>query len=701
MKKKTWKQIKHHTKIWREVALPGALLIALVVLIRLTGLLQSQEWDVFDTFMRLRLPVTPEPRVVMVGIDEADLKRIGGYPVSDAELAKALGILQQYSPRVIGVDLFRDLPIGAGHDLLQEEFKAHANIIGAEVALNQDELLNIGPPPELPSERIGFADVIVDQDGKIRRTLLASRDWHGELKYSLGLKMAQAYLDGQGIPFRQGTVNQNPQRSQTTQVINQSTSPTSPKSTDPIYFGTTKIPRFLSNSGGYIRADAYGYQTLLNFCTSHIPFRILSFSDILDQRFEPSWIRDRAVLIGMTAASTKDLFLTSAVKSTQVSSALRSEVSSNQLIYGVEIIAHTTGQIIRAVLDQRVPVRVWPDMAEYLWIVGWGLLGVTLGLIIQSPWRSLFSISVASIALIGLSYVLMLGYWWIPIVPTFFALVGAGLTTTFFDRDLKFEIEQRRQTIERTYEAVHNGPLQHLAAMLRNTPNLANSPDNLHVSLTSLNEELRNIYESMRRELLTNGDGFHLEGNLVLDLDAPITELLSQVYEHTLARKLPGFETLKTCVTSNFKPLKSCPLTVDQKRGLCRFLEEALCNVGKHSVNTQRLDVICVQRDGWYSLRIIDNGIGPQNSASFMTYSASQRHTSLFINRGQGTQQAIALARQLRGQFRRIANSPQGVLCELIWPVSVKWQGWMWNVIPWLPKQRQVRRSAWFRRSVR
>ena len=673
MRSRIWKQLKHHSKYWREVVLPGAAIVALVVVVRLLGVLQTQEWETFDTFMRMRPPVVPEPRVVMVGIDEADLKQIGGYPVSDLTLTKAIDILESYSPRVIGLDLFRDLPVQPGHELLQERFRTYDNILGAEVALNQEELLNIAPPPDLPPERVGFVDVIVDKDGKIRRGLLASRDWHGELKYSLGLKLAQVYLAAAGIPFSHGNV-QPPQLLQTVQAVSQLPEANqSLQSSDPIYFGTTPITRFLPNSGGYIRADAHGFQTLINFCTAHTPFHTLSLSDILDKNFDPNLIRDRAILIGMTAASTKDIFLTGAVRSTQINSALKNDIAANQLIYGVEIIAHNSGQIIRAVLDQRVPLYVWPDLAEYLWIVVWGLLGVALGLIFQSPWYSLFSIGAVSLILIGVCHLLMMGYWWVPLVPTLLALVGAGLTTTFFDRDLKFEIEQRRQTIEQTYEAVHNGPLQHLAAMLRSTPELVDAPERLHTNLQTLNEELRSIYESMRRELLTNKDGFHLDGNLVLDLDAPITELLSRVYEHTLTRKLPGFETLQTYVTSNFKPLKNCRLTLGQKRGLCRFFQEALCNVGKHSINAKRLDVICTQRTGWYSLRIIDNGL-------------SESTVSQLTSSGQGTQQAIALARQLRGKFRRVENSPHGTLCELAWPTSTKWHRWLVKFVPSLPQ---------------
>ena len=108
-------------------------------------------------------------------------------------------ILQEYQPRVIGLDIFRDLPVEPGHTQLVQAFKDIPNIIGIEVALNQEETLNVKPPPALPPQRVGFADLIVDSDGKLRRTLLASPNWQGDLKYSFSLRLAQAYLSHEGI----------------------------------------------------------------------------------------------------------------------------------------------------------------------------------------------------------------------------------------------------------------------------------------------------------------------------------------------------------------------------------------------------------------------------------------------------------------------------------------------------------------------
>ena len=72
-----------------------------------------------DLFFRLRPQEAPDAEIVIVTIDEADLKTIGEWPIPDVILAKALTQIQTLEPSVIGLDLYRDLPEEPGHqDLL-------------------------------------------------------------------------------------------------------------------------------------------------------------------------------------------------------------------------------------------------------------------------------------------------------------------------------------------------------------------------------------------------------------------------------------------------------------------------------------------------------------------------------------------------------------------------------------------------------
>lgn len=633
------KKIRQYIKLWREVALPGLSVVGLVMLVRFMGLLQSQEWLAFDRLLRLRPTEAVDPRIVIVGINEDDINYVESFPIPDRQLAKLINILQAYQPRVIGFDIFKTQNRNLERTQLASVFRESANLIGVEVALNQSETFNVKPPSGLPPERVGFADLIVDADGKLRRSILASKTHDGELKYSLPLRLAQAYLQEEGIAFHHGS-----------------------RSYDSIQFGSTELPRFLPNWGGYVRADANGNQVLLNFRSHRQPFRTLSLRDVLTREFDPNWIRDRVVIIGMTAASVKDNFITSAVKGTLYTDALGIQHSSNQYqwIYGVEVHAHATSQIISTVLDGRPLLRVWSDIWEYLWILGWGLLGLILGLVLRSPWKTFSSLGLASVLLVGICYVFLLWGWWIPLVPTLLALAGAGLTASFFDRDLRTLLEQRSLTLQRSFEAIHNGPLQTLAVMLRSLGEEEVSTEKLRSQLQELNQELRSIPDSLSQEMLTRDESLCLEGNIVLDLQTPIAELLYQVYDITLRRHFQGFTTILSFIPPNFEPLAESHFSTAQKRCLCLFLQEALCNVGKHAKGATRLDVICTRESLWYCLKIIDNG-------AEVIYESNDTG-----GRG-GTKQAHEIARQLRGKFQRFSHSPQGTVCELTWPVATAW----------------------------
>jgi CHASE2 domain-containing sensor protein len=557
-----------------------------------------------------------DERILIIGINEADIKSVS-YPIPDEEIANLLQTLQASKPRVIGLDIFRNLPVTPGHKKLVAAFKNSKNLIAIEKALPEE----IPPPPTLPLEQVGFADAIVDDDSHLRRSLLAtptSKDY----KFSLSLRLAEAYLSQEGIKLENGI-----------------------KDPEAMRFGDTELPRFFPNSGGYIGADAGGVQVLLNFRSGLNRYRILSLNDIKTGKFNPKWLRDRIVIIGMTAPSIKDSVNTSAITGIKLRPGLA---------YGVEIQAHACSQIISAVLQNRPLLKVWSDGWEYLWILGWGILGIILGRVTQSPFKNLLSVGITTTGLIGVSYLLIILGWWIPVVPTLLVLVinGVGLTAFYqYDRNLRGQIQERQIIIERTFDTIHNGPLQTLAKLLRDTRE-QELPQNQVVSeLEHLNQELRAVYESIKRENLTQTASLYLGKGLELDLQTPIHEMLYEVYSQTLERDLPYFKTLKVKVRT-FDPIDPRHLTLDQKRGLCRFLEEALCNVGKYAIGATRLSVTCTQKDDWYTLSITDNG-----------------QVDGFQSEGRGTQQSQNLAKQLKGKFRRELLSKKGTVCELTWPV--------------------------------
>lgn len=225
-----------------------------------------------------------------------------------------------------------------------------------------------------------------------------------------------------------------------------------------------------------------------------------------------------------------------------------------------------------------------------------------------------------------------------------------------YHQNIKGKIKARQNLIELKIETIHNGPLQSLAKVLKIVKG-QDLPLNkllplIEKELEELNQELRGMYEFWQQETLPQDTSLYLGNNLVIDLRNPLHEILYQVYSYTLDRDFPCFKTLKLKI-HNFEPIHDSNLSIENKRGVCRFLEEALCNVGKHATEITCLQVNYSISQGRYTLSILDNGLG--------TYSSRE---------GWGTKQFKKLAQQIKGNFRRVSLYPQGTLCELSWPLS-------------------------------
>jgi hypothetical protein len=267
-------------------------------------------------------------------------------------------------------------------------------------------------------------------------------------------------------------------------------------------------------------------------------------------------------------------------------------------------------------------------------------------------------VAVASFGLVGIGYAFIIGGWWIPVVPALLILViimGAVFSSVYqYDRFLRSQIEIRQHTIERTFVVIHNGPLQTLANILRRVQDQDLEPNRLLEDLKNLNCEIREVGEYLKLEALAREESLRLGSGLILDLKLPIRDLLYEVYSHTLQRNFPCFKTLKVKAYS-FAPIEEKYLSIEQKRELCQFLEEALCNVGKHAKGLTRLSATGKQNEGWYTLSIKDNGTGFHSCCE-----------------GRGTKQCLNIARKLKGKFKRTCFGEKGTLCELTWPIAGK-----------------------------
>ncbi|WP_013324738.1 CHASE2 domain-containing protein [Gloeothece verrucosa] len=373
-----------------------------ILLLRNSGLLQELEWGMLDQFFRWRLTEPIEKRVVVVTIDESDLKKIGTWPIPDLSLAQAITNIKAQNPQAIGLDLYRDLPVEPGHNNLIKLFQSTPNLFGIEKVVE-----NPIAPPAILSERgqVGFSDVVIDTDRKIRRALLSVRLSDNKVRYSLALKLALNYLEAQGITEK--TLDNDPYT---------------------ILLGKATFKRFEANDGGYVCAQSGGYQILLNFRGSQADFLNFSLTQVLNNQIPLNSFRSRLVLLGTTAQSINDFFYT--------------PYSSNWFnsptpMPGVFIHANIISQIISASKDGRPLLRVWKEPLEWLWIFALAVLGAGISWWNKSSVVMAIGLLLISIGLFGLAYILFLQGWWVPVVPSSMTfLAGAIALVTIANKQL-------------------------------------------------------------------------------------------------------------------------------------------------------------------------------------------------------------------------------------------------------------------------
>jgi adenylate cyclase len=357
--------------------------VGVLGLLRLAGSFEALDLAVYDWYLRLRPDAPVDTRIVLITVTENDIRQQGTWPLPDATIARALDILAAARPRAIGLDIYRDIPVPPGHDALETVLRSHPNIVAVtKVGLTAETSV---PPPAVlrNTEQVGFSDVVVDPGGTVRRGLLFL-DQEDITYYAFAYRLALLYLQPDGIRPR-------------------------PDAAHPQYLrlGRTTIRPFEANDGGYIRADARGYQFLLDFQGGHHAFPAFPLTSLLTGEVDPAAIHDKVVLVGITATSVKDVFYTPYSRGRQ----------ADQRLPGVALQAHNVSQLLRAALEGHAPITSPSDQQEALWLLLWSVLGTTAGLYIRSPWR-LALLALGGVLVLGLAgYGALLHGWWIPVVP--------------------------------------------------------------------------------------------------------------------------------------------------------------------------------------------------------------------------------------------------------------------------------------------
>lgn len=424
------------TIVFMGIAVTGALFG-----MRQLGGLEPLELVTYDLMVQAKQavqPLPPDDRILVVGITEDDINHyVKRYPVPDEVLAEAIAKLQQFQPTVIGVDLWRNLPNGsaAGYQRLLQQFQA-ANVY-VITKLGETPPPAMFAKPDRPGQpdhraRVGANDVPIDPDGVLRRNFLFPTvpnprdpifsqfsEAEDGVFYSLALRLALAALAQQGI-----FANQNPSNPNYLQL------------------GKATFVPLRSHSGGYQTIDAarhdqdtVGYQMLVNWRSGHPAFPQISLRQLLENQFQPQQVQGKVVLIGVTAPSAKDLFLTPYSLFNR---------SADARMPGVIFHAHSVSQILDVVSGQRPLLGFWSDATEALWILSWILLGGSLGWWMRHP----LGLGMGALTLLGALGGITFGWFiqgvWIPLAAPALGSLAMGTSLVAYRA---YQAQQRQQMV--------------------------------------------------------------------------------------------------------------------------------------------------------------------------------------------------------------------------------------------------------------
>jgi adenylate cyclase len=364
------------------------------------GLLQFLEFRAYDFFIRRQpLLATGDP-IVLVEITENDIQSPAlDYPLTDEKLAELFATLEKDQPTVIGLDIWRDVPVpksGAHLKDFNEVLLKHTNIVCIYT------LDGIAPPPALQDfpDRLGFNDNFPVDDRvekttrKGRRCMLTSKAESGQLLESLPFRVACVYLEQRGIKPQFDVAE--------------------PDKIQLIQLGKAQLRVLRPNDGPYVGADIRGKQMLLDF-RHPSDFTRYSVSDALAGQIPRGSLHGKIVLIAVNTPSVLD--------------ELSTPISYNHL--GVERQSLAILQLLREA-DGEKPLRFWPDWGKDLWMLGWCILGGSVGYGIRSPWRFSAAILAGLLTLAVIAWQSFEAGWWIPLMyPAAAFLPAAALLTSY------------------------------------------------------------------------------------------------------------------------------------------------------------------------------------------------------------------------------------------------------------------------------
>ena len=186
-----------------------------------------------------------------------------------------------------------------------------------------------------------------------------------------------------------------------------------------------------------------------------------------------SLVRGRAVLIGVTSESVKDTF----------STPFGTGFGREEPIWGINVHALIADQLIRGAIDGAPSLRGLSRGSEDLWIWGWAMAGMALGLLVRYAIPAACGSAIGVLVLAGTVYQAFGMALLLPAVPAAIAWVGsAGLT----NRIMYAASNRARALLRKSFE--HFLPPAVVAKMLAsgNLPKLGGERREISVVFTDV-----------------------------------------------------------------------------------------------------------------------------------------------------------------------------------------------------------------------
>ena len=389
------------TALWRHPAIREWVVITLLLV---AGSVCALRWEwffrldqtLYDRAIEL-IQRPPRDDIVIVGIDEESLRRIGRFPWSRAVHAALIDKLSAEGAKAVAFDIVLTEPdtrdpnadrvlAEAIHNNGRVILPVTKNVVDGEITGE------IQPVPMFASvaARLAQIDAEPDRDGIVRSTFL--RAGGGAARHpSLALAVLLIADPLNWPPTRALPGTKNLQQAQAGQY--------------------------------WVRDNLY----LVPYAGPPGHFKRISYADVLVGQYPADTFKNKLVLVGTTAAGLRDEFPTPV-----------SGEASN--MPGIEIHAN-----ILQGLQEGIDIRranVWQTAAITITL----LLGIMLAYLSLSPRRSLLlTASAAALAVLGSALVFQYVQWWLsPVVPVFALLLAYPLwswrkleaTQRFFDDEL-------------------------------------------------------------------------------------------------------------------------------------------------------------------------------------------------------------------------------------------------------------------------